>query len=606
MAPWSWTSQEAQVFVNTFYSAYQTCQATKDYSSFWPPFFEVWGAKFPECLVVFHDIPLDQDLDIEQTNVISDAYKLWTEKLVNKLRNDWGMLKASRKAKNNGEKAGRDMMAHILTARQTKAVQSLSVYEAYSKLYYTSRIKPVVDKEVRKLKQAKFDLQPSDGVREGEDEHGKEIGGDGASHDKREVKRVAVTKWIMREMYEKETEEVKDEVAGYIKQIAEKKTQVLETTDREIDHQNFHVGRTEMGNLFSDAYPNFNGGIMKPWLEFINRVFPTAAAKALVEGFRGANEAMAVVSDESVPDDVSSHDKATSDVLTSALVPPLDESEELEHWAENYLTTFGPIPGHAHHSLSLLPLSLSLPPPTLPFLEVNVEDSYNFSWLPPPLPPIGTPLLQGDFVFPHTSSPPDQHPLPISSTADTSINSVINPLPRNYTSPTVAMMAPHATVCNVLQALLKQQSNLLAHTAQPDDPPQNLVPTISLQALDDLLQTATPAISQAQTLPSLQSSPEVAGPSSQQSPTAPSLSPPGSEEVPSVVPPIDKPAEVSECKHQEDEESARPMAESLVTSHPKCVCMESRCNEITNSIGQENTIQKKYAAQKNQKKKTVG
>lgn len=40
-----------------------------------------------------------------------------------------------------------------------------------------------------------------------------------------------------------------------------------------IDVSSFHVGRTEMGNLFSDAYPNFNSGIMKPWLEFVNRVY---------------------------------------------------------------------------------------------------------------------------------------------------------------------------------------------------------------------------------------------------------------------------------------------------------------------------------------------
>lgn len=38
-----------------------------------------------------------------------------------------------------------------------------------------------------------------------------------------------------------------------------------------IDVSSFHVGRTEMGNLFSEAYPHFNSLIMKPWVEFINR-----------------------------------------------------------------------------------------------------------------------------------------------------------------------------------------------------------------------------------------------------------------------------------------------------------------------------------------------
>lgn len=75
MAPRRWTSQEAQAFVNTFYDKYQICQATKDYSTFWPPFFEAWSEKFPERLVVFPDIPLNQDLDIEQNAAVKKAYE---------------------------------------------------------------------------------------------------------------------------------------------------------------------------------------------------------------------------------------------------------------------------------------------------------------------------------------------------------------------------------------------------------------------------------------------------------------------------------------------------------------------------------------------------
>ncbi|KAG2128729.1 hypothetical protein DEU56DRAFT_915399 [Suillus clintonianus] len=589
MAPRPWTSQEAQEFVNTFYSRYQVCQATKDYSTFWPPFFEAWNEKYPERLVVFPDIPLDQDLDIEQKDIVKDAYQLRKDKLVNKLRNDWGTSKASRKAKNHREKVGIDAAASILAARQTKGMRSLSVYEAYSKLYYASCIKPVVDAEMQMLKRAKCgDLQPNDG----ENEYGKDVEGNDVSQKKCEVKRVTVVKRITKEMYEKETDEVKDEVAAYIKQMAEKKTQALGTRDAEIDHQktidqlvdilteffqelqrltgwsfsvlmggptpvlggkidvsSFHIGRTEMGNLFSDAFPNFNSGVMKPWLEFINQVFPTAAAKALVEG-QGMNEALPPTM-ASAPDDVLSHDKA--DTLASALAPPLDESEELERLAENYLATMGhslpelglPMPDHAGHSLSLLPLSSPPPPsPTLPFSEVNTEDPYDFSWPSPP--PMGTPSQghagpsnlslpssnppwlsgQGDFTFPQASCPPshDQCPLPASSAMAT------------------------------------------------------MQPTQGNTSLDSVIDPQA----------------------------APSLSPPGQEEVPSAAPPIDKPAGFSEKrKHQEDKQSAEPLAESPVDSRPKRVRTGSRRNEIANSIGQDKTAQKKSAAQENQKK-TVG
>lgn len=104
-------------------------------------------------------------------------------------------------------------MASILTARQPKGVRSLNTYEAYSKLYYASRIKPVVDAEMKAL-----ELLAGDGGGEGDDEDGK----------KPKVKRVAVTKRITREMYETETPEVKAEVAAYVKQMNDEKAQLLE------------------------------------------------------------------------------------------------------------------------------------------------------------------------------------------------------------------------------------------------------------------------------------------------------------------------------------------------------------------------------------------
>jgi hypothetical protein len=40
-----------------------------------------------------------------------------------------------------------------------------------------------------------------------------------------------------------------------------------------LDVSSFHVGESKMGNLFSKAYPEFNDGIMKPYAEFLRRVY---------------------------------------------------------------------------------------------------------------------------------------------------------------------------------------------------------------------------------------------------------------------------------------------------------------------------------------------
>ncbi|KIK76367.1 hypothetical protein PAXRUDRAFT_18273 [Paxillus rubicundulus Ve08.2h10] len=41
-----------------------------------------------------------------------------------------------------------------------------------------------------------------------------------------------------------------------------------------IDVNSFHVGVTRLGNLFDQAYPEFNSGIMRPFSEFLACVYP--------------------------------------------------------------------------------------------------------------------------------------------------------------------------------------------------------------------------------------------------------------------------------------------------------------------------------------------
>jgi hypothetical protein len=76
MAPPTKYSAEQIEFMVTFHNQFLECKANKNYEPFWNPFFEAWGAKFPECAVVFEDIPLDVDLTEEQSTVLAEAWAL--------------------------------------------------------------------------------------------------------------------------------------------------------------------------------------------------------------------------------------------------------------------------------------------------------------------------------------------------------------------------------------------------------------------------------------------------------------------------------------------------------------------------------------------------
>lgn len=56
-----------------FFEEYVQCQATKDYSSFWPKFYQEWFDLFPERLAVFPDIPGDTVLSEAQLQLVADA-----------------------------------------------------------------------------------------------------------------------------------------------------------------------------------------------------------------------------------------------------------------------------------------------------------------------------------------------------------------------------------------------------------------------------------------------------------------------------------------------------------------------------------------------------
>jgi hypothetical protein len=161
---------------------------------------------------------------------------------MHKLRNDWGSSKASRKAKNNGEKPCASLIASIAAPQRACALQS---HEAYSKLYFATRVKPAVDAEMQCLQHVANLAKLGNGM----DERGeKDIDIDdttagnptSSSMEKSRLpKRIAVIKRVTRELYNAETPEVKAEVAAFIEQLNKKKSQDAEAakTGKDIDHQ---------------------------------------------------------------------------------------------------------------------------------------------------------------------------------------------------------------------------------------------------------------------------------------------------------------------------------------------------------------------------------
>lgn len=159
---------------------------------------------------------------------------------MHKLRNDWGSSKASRKAKNNREKTCASLIASITAPQRARALQS---HKAYSKLYFATRVKPAVDAEMQRLQHVANLAKLSNGMdKRGEKDIDDTTADDPTSSSMekgRLPKRIAVIKRVTRELYDRETPEVKAEVAAYIEQLNEKKSQDSEAAKmgEDIDHQ---------------------------------------------------------------------------------------------------------------------------------------------------------------------------------------------------------------------------------------------------------------------------------------------------------------------------------------------------------------------------------
>ncbi|KAG2048384.1 hypothetical protein BDR06DRAFT_1013055 [Suillus hirtellus] len=310
MAPRSKFTTEQCEMMEEYREKYLECQAAGDYTPFWAPFFEDYHARWPERELLFPDVPLNIDLTPEQKVVNATAVDARKKQLMHRFRNTFGNYTAKRKMKAQTTSSIEKMLACQSSLKGTRTLQPA---EAYSKLYYKTRIKPVVDAEMKVLTR-EAGLSPITSDEEGD------IGGDVKQSKKL---RLSLVKKHTRALFTNETPEVKAEVADFVKKWTEDRKRSSSEDENisftenieklpgvladifaglakqtgwtfsvlmggpspamggRIQVESFHVGQTTMGNTFNCAYPHFNERIMMPYADFAKQAFPDAAGKGI-------------------------------------------------------------------------------------------------------------------------------------------------------------------------------------------------------------------------------------------------------------------------------------------------------------------------------------
>ncbi|KAG1806362.1 uncharacterized protein HD556DRAFT_1436335 [Suillus plorans] len=314
MAPRSKFTTEQVEMMEEYREKYLECQTVGDYTPFWAPFFEDYHARLPEREHLFPDVPLDIDLTLEQRVVNASMVDACKKQLIHRFHNTYGNYTAKRKLKAQTTSTVEKMLASQLSL---KGMCTLQPAEAYSKLYYKTRIKPVEDAKMKVLKQ-EAGLSPMTS-----DEEDDETGADRGDVKQVSLKKLRLTlvKKHTRALFANETPEIKAEVVDFVKQWSENcKKSSSEDDDisfsenieklpnvladifaglakqtgwafsvlmggpspgmgGKIQVESFHVEQTTMGNTFNLAYPNFNERIMKPYADFAKRAFSDVVMK---------------------------------------------------------------------------------------------------------------------------------------------------------------------------------------------------------------------------------------------------------------------------------------------------------------------------------------
>ncbi|KAG1825331.1 hypothetical protein DFJ58DRAFT_738534 [Suillus subalutaceus] len=302
MAPPKWATVEEEKFFQSHAAKYQVCQAKRNYSGFWEPVFEEWFSRFPERLRVFKDVPLDVELTVEQKTEVGKAVEHRRQQIMNKFKNDMGSSKVNRRTKNRNNRmmtadvaaastsltpavaSKKSMVAQIISsARHVRGPQAT---EAFSKLFFDDMVKPTLNLAIETAK-AEAVANAAAENRERPDEVKQQVAEfveEAKKKKKKEWEEAKGAGVADHQVYIDKLPAVLTEFFDELQRLTGLVFTVLmggptPAMGGQIDVQSFHVGATEIGNQFDLAYPEFNSGIMRPWKEFVKRVFPVATAK---------------------------------------------------------------------------------------------------------------------------------------------------------------------------------------------------------------------------------------------------------------------------------------------------------------------------------------
>ena len=88
-----WATKEQLGFMTSHLPGYLEAQLTKEYSGFWPDFYQAWFTQWPERREVFPDKPMDEQLTAQEECSLGLALKIqckvnstclleWCDKLI--------------------------------------------------------------------------------------------------------------------------------------------------------------------------------------------------------------------------------------------------------------------------------------------------------------------------------------------------------------------------------------------------------------------------------------------------------------------------------------------------------------------------------------------
>ncbi|KAG9309048.1 hypothetical protein JVU11DRAFT_11066 [Chiua virens] len=298
MAPPPWMTAEQNEFLESYYQEYLESQAKREYSSFWPRFYDAWFQKYPEEAMLFPEWTKGATLSTEQKQEVEKAEGVRKSQLCNRARNKWGAGKKNRQAKHADIKSCAALISDLMKARDPRSRKPQKI-EVYLNLYYEERVKPL--------------LKLEDGCDVPKDEA---IAAASEGHKGANVTpKVSAIMRAAQDAYKKESEEIKAKVETRWQEIVEQRDDEPESkggrqkpeyyigrvaptlghflkglqeltgwsfsvlmggpspeASGRVEAYSVHVGTTQLGNTFDQAHPNFAETFMQPYKSFLDRV----------------------------------------------------------------------------------------------------------------------------------------------------------------------------------------------------------------------------------------------------------------------------------------------------------------------------------------------